>query len=188
MTTQQASEEATTDLHGTQPGRWGLEERQVANGNVRRVFVPDGAMDAIVTPFSLGEKAGDLVQGMDAGRRSRRRSAPVQPRRRAQGVVPTAVLLLVVEKEGHGYDLAGRLADLGFDPLDTGGLYRTLRALEGNGFLRSSWDDSSRGPARRVYQVTRSGRRHLACTIRSLLEEAQLLGCLVDRFRAVGQS
>lgn len=87
----------------------------------------------------------------------------------------TAVLVLLCERDGHGYDLAGRLTDLGFDPLDTGGLYRTLRALEADGFVRSSWDGSDRGPARRVYQVTRSGRCHLAWAISALAEEARLL-------------
>lgn len=148
----------------------------------------DGDTSTIVTALGVGKDAADRADGNEGGGHSRGRSVPVQPRRRPKGVMPTAVLLLVAEKEGHGYDLAGRLADLGFNPpLDTGGLYRTLRALEGDGFLRSSWDESERGPARRVYQVTRSGRRHLADTMGLLLEEAQLFEGLVARFCSVGE-
>ena len=102
--------------------------------------------------------------------------------RRAGGVLSTAVLLLVSEENGHGYDLATRLGVLGFDVLDPGGLYRILRTLEADGLLRSWWDGSDRGPARRMYELTGSGRSYLARTIDAMVGEARLMDRLVDRF------
>lgn len=111
-----------------------------------------------------------------------RRPATRRPRRRTGGVLSTAVLLLVSEQRGHGYDLAARLGELGFDGLDPGGLYRTLRTLEADGLLRSWWDGSDRGPARRMYELTGAGRSYLAQTIDNMVGEARLMGRLVDRF------
>lgn len=102
--------------------------------------------------------------------------------RRAGGVLSAAVLLLVSEERGHGYDLAARLGVLGFDTLDPGRLYRTLRTLEAHGFLRSWWDGSDRGPARRMYEITGVGRSYLARTIDAMVGEARLVDRLVDRF------
>jgi len=70
-------------------------------------------------------------------------------------------LVLLAERESHGYDLAPRLAELGLAP-DKGALYRTLRSMDHGGELRSAWDaSSSHGPARRVYGLTEEGRRRL---------------------------
>jgi len=66
------------------------------------------------------------------------------------------VLLLLREESAHGYDLLQRLRPLGFVRDDHGGLYRALRALEQDRLVRSSWDESGSGPARRVYRVTRA--------------------------------
>jgi DNA-binding PadR family transcriptional regulator len=44
---------------------------------------------------------------------------------------------------------------------DLAGLYRTLRGLELEGFVRSTWDITLGGPARRIYTITPAGRRLL---------------------------
>jgi DNA-binding PadR family transcriptional regulator len=60
------------------------------------------------------------------------------------------VPLLLSEGQSHGYDLLVRLADFGVK-VDPGGLYRTLRAFEREGLVRSRWETSDAGPARRTY-------------------------------------
>jgi len=69
------------------------------------------------------------------------------------------LLLLLSQSPAHGYELLGRLGQFGLDPeqLHPGIMYRTLRRLEGDGFLTSSWDTGSSGPAKRLYQVTSEG-------------------------------
>lgn len=103
-------------------------------------------------------------------------------------MLPTAVLLLVSEEHGHGYDLAARLGELGFDALDPGGLYPTLRTLEAAGYLRSWWDGADRGPARRMYELTGAGRSYLARTIDVMVGEARLMDRIVDRFASAQAS
>ncbi len=75
------------------------------------------------------------------------------------------VLLLMLKEKGHsyGYDLSGDIADYAFADaeIERAALYRTLRRLEKNGYVRSGWDVAEPGPARRVYSLTREGEIHL---------------------------
>jgi len=64
---------------------------------------------------------------------------------------------LLRERSDHGYDLVSRLRELHVVDGDAGAVYRSLRGLERNGLVRSSWQTSDAGPARRTYQVTSAG-------------------------------
>jgi|SRR5215213_6231018 len=69
-----------------------------------------------------------------------------------------AILLLLRERAAHGYDLLDRLPELtGDDRVDVGNLYRVLRSLEEQGLVRSEWDESIAGPAKRTYELTSDG-------------------------------
>ncbi|HEY9413755.1 MAG TPA: helix-turn-helix transcriptional regulator [Pseudonocardia sp.] len=67
------------------------------------------------------------------------------------------LLLLLRERSDHGYDLVNRLRVLHAVDGDAGAVYRALRGLEKAGMVRSSWQTSDAGPARRTYQVTPLG-------------------------------
>ena len=75
------------------------------------------------------------------------------------------MLLLAVLEHGpeHGYAVIQRLRErsLGTFDLPEGTVYPALRRLEQQELLSSSWDASS-GRKRRVYKLTRGGRRALA--------------------------
>lgn len=72
------------------------------------------------------------------------------------------LLVLLVERGDHGYDLVNRLRELHVVDGDAGAVYRALRGLERNGLVRSTWQTSAAGPARRTYEVTDAGRADLA--------------------------
>jgi len=80
----------------------------------------------------------------------------------------SCVLLLLREEPAHGYDLLQQLRPLGFARDDPGRLYRTLRALEDEGLVRSSWEPSATGPDRRRYELTRAGLEQLHGEAKSL--------------------
>jgi PadR family transcriptional regulator, regulatory protein PadR len=71
------------------------------------------------------------------------------------------VLLAVSLQRAHGYLIEEYLRGLGFLSLEMSTLYRTLRQLEKNGLLYSSWEPGPAGPARRVYSLTDAGRTWL---------------------------
>jgi DNA-binding PadR family transcriptional regulator len=74
----------------------------------------------------------------------------------------STVLILLSEQEGHGYDLRARMAKAGVPTnTSTGTLYRALILMAEEGLVESSWDAPDKGPARRVYSITTSGRTYL---------------------------
>jgi PadR family transcriptional regulator len=86
-------------------------------------------------------------------------------------IEPVVLLVLKEHKKSYGYDLAEKLTSFALTDahIERASLYRTLRVLEENGHVTSTWDVQGSGPARRVYALTRKGHRHLQ-------EWAQLLG------------
>lgn len=101
---------------------------------------------------------------------------------RPKNFLRPCVLLLLRERPAHGYELLERLAPLGFGRDDPGRLYRTLRALEGERLVRSSWEPSATGPARRIYELTKSGGEHLHEAALALSETHALLDVFLCRY------
>lgn len=95
------------------------------------------------------------------------------------------LLLLLAEDPSHGYDLLEQVSALGLEQSDPGGLYRALRAMEQEGLVRSWWEPSDAGPARRTYTLTDDGTDWLHAWAGSLREVRRLLGRYLDRYEAL---
>ena len=80
--------------------------------------------------------------------------------RKLRGMIQPRLLLSLAKQKSHGYELMELLGQEGEAP-DPGSLYRTLRSLEEDGVVCSSWDTSNAGPARRVYELTDLGVEYL---------------------------
>ena len=93
----------------------------------------------------------------------------------------SCVLLLLREQPAHGYDLLERLEPLGLTRDDPGRLYRTLRALESEGLVRSAWEASDAGPDRRIYRLTRTGMEELHAAARALAAARGTLDTFLSR-------
>ncbi|HYQ84673.1 MAG TPA: helix-turn-helix transcriptional regulator [Rubrobacter sp.] len=78
------------------------------------------------------------------------------------------VLLSLRDRNSHGYELMERTSAFGFEAMNTGTLYRTLRRMEEDGVVESSWETSRVGPARRMYAITDIGEAHLGFWAKSL--------------------
>lgn len=75
-----------------------------------------------------------------------------------RGFLQPCLLLLLSQGTSHGYELMERLAQEPTMPrADPGLLYRTLRQMEAEGLVTSTWDTEGQGPARRRYSVTEEG-------------------------------
>lgn len=92
------------------------------------------------------------------------------------------LLLLLEEQTTHGYDLLEKLRELGLNAADPGGLYRALRAMEQEGLLRSNWQTSDIGPARRIYKLTDEGRDWLHAWAGTLRETDRILRRYLKRY------
>ena len=102
---------------------------------------------------------------------------------RARGLLRPAILLLLKEQDSHGYELVSRLGELGFEVSDFGGLYRTLRGMEDEGLVTSSWGTPARGPARRVYALTEQGETQLHGSAPGLVSQRRAIGEVLERYR-----
>lgn len=74
----------------------------------------------------------------------------------------TPVALVVLEEESsHGCELLERLEEFGFEEINPGTLYRTLKRMEKDGLCESEWETSEHGPASRMYSITNAGEEYL---------------------------
>lgn len=69
-----------------------------------------------------------------------------------------AVLAILAKGESYGYSIAEEILALyKYEKLDKGGLYKTLRAMEDEGYVSSRWDASDNSPSRRIYKIEKLG-------------------------------
>ena len=75
----------------------------------------------------------------------------------------------------HGYKLIQELTQFGFSSIDQGNVYRTLRKLEKENMVKSEWDVSTGGPAKRIYSLTDAGEAYLQTCTDSLAQYQSIL-------------
>lgn len=92
-----------------------------------------------------------------------------EPEVRAPTLSRPAILLLLQQREGHGYDLMKRLRKLGPELTPSSGrLYCILQRMADDGLVTSHWDAAERGPARRIYTITELGEQQLEQSMSAL--------------------
>jgi len=98
-----------------------------------------------------------------------------------KGVLDLAVLAVLKDEDGYGYDILRRLRAAGLDEVGDASVYGTLRRLFQAGFLNSYVVPSEEGPHRKYYGLNAAGRdqlhragktwRGFASTMDALLDE-----------------
>ena len=78
-----------------------------------------------------------------------------------RGTLDAAVLAVISEQDGYGYDVLRRLRDGGLADVGDASVYGTLRRLYRGGALTSYVVPSEEGPHRRYYGITDRGREQL---------------------------
>lgn len=123
------------------------------------------------------------AESTDAGAQHRLAPATAdaaQPRNFLQA----CLLLFLREGDAHGYALLDRLEELGRRS-DRGVVYRTLRLLEREALVASTWEDSAAGPSRRKYCLTTEGEEVLSAWVSALEDGTRLLDDYLRRYRRV---
>jgi len=88
------------------------------------------------------------------------------------------ILLLLKGKDSYGYELIEKISEFRFhdSPPDVGAIYRNLRGMEKEGWVKSKWDTKGAGPAKRIYRITAQGEEILhgwAITLRKRRESLE---------------
>jgi poly-beta-hydroxybutyrate-responsive repressor len=109
------------------------------------------------------------------------------PAEHAEGALPRSylrpcLLLMLAEGPSHGYDLLEQVRRLGLRGAEPSALYRSLRAMEREELVSSSWEMSGAGPPRRTYLLSDAGHRALRSSVGSLRDVQRLLVTMLDRY------
>ena len=78
-----------------------------------------------------------------------------------KGVLDLAVLAVLRQEDGYGYDVVRRLRAAGLEEVGDASVYGTLRRLFRNGKLTSYVVPSEEGPHRKYYGLNHAGRDQL---------------------------
>ena len=107
-------------------------------------------------------------------------------RRRVMSFLQPCLLVMLHRGPAHGYNLLNGLDAFGFPPgqQDPSLLYRALREMEADGLVTSVWDANSRGPQRRVYQITPEGEAYLREWIADLRKTRQEIDALLAAYES----
>ena len=77
-----------------------------------------------------------------------------------KGVLDLCVLALLARSDGYAYDIASRLSEL--IGMGEGTIYPLMRRMQAEGLVKTYLSESSSGPPRKYYQLTRAGHAALA--------------------------
>ncbi|MFC7531456.1 PadR family transcriptional regulator [Actinoplanes sp. GCM10030250] len=85
----------------------------------------------------------------------------MDPTQLLKGVLDLAVLAVLREEDGYGYDILRRLRSAGLEDVGDASVYGTLRRLFTSGLLNSYVVPSDEGPHRKYYALNEAGRAEL---------------------------
>ena len=100
--------------------------------------------------------------------------------------LPDLLLVLIAEKPSYGYELAERLREAGIKIYglgQMGAIYRYLAFLEQSGFVMTSWDTATAGPARKIYRITPLGEEYLHEVAARFQEFRELLDTFLEKYK-----
>ena len=76
-----------------------------------------------------------------------------------KGVLELCILNALAERERYGYELVKSLVDIPGLGMTEGTLYPLLSRLRGQGLVSARLEESSEGPARKYYLLSREGKK-----------------------------
>ena len=105
---------------------------------------------------------------------------------KAQRYIQPSLLLALKRKPSYGYELIQEIAAFGFveGSAPPGMIYRHLRDMEENGWVKSEWHTEGAGPAKRIYQLTAEGQEVLSFWIGYMDRQARKLADFIAMYRS----
>jgi len=104
---------------------------------------------------------------------------------RVSRFIQPSLLLFLSKKPSYGYELIEKLKTLGFhnESVDVGAVYRILRKLEKERFIKSYWEKSKIERKKRIYHITDNGKRLLALWVERIKERRQALNKFIKIYQ-----
>jgi PadR family transcriptional regulator PadR len=99
-----------------------------------------------------------------------------------RGAIEYCVLALLRERERYGFELVRELSAADGLVMSEGTVYPLLTRLRRDGLVETTWQESSQGPPRRYYSITKKGNQALE----SFVEQWTRFRSAVDRMLDAG--
>ena len=126
------------------------------------------------------------MQGRGGGRKRRRRGDGGGGGGFGRGLhrfLEPVLLMKLHFGAAHGYSLLDGLDEYGLQDLDPSVVYRALRDMEEEGWVRSTWDEEkTQGPPRRNYRITDRGHEVLRLWVERLEASRSRIGRFLDAY------
>lgn len=98
--------------------------------------------------------------------------------------IEPCLLLFLKDRRAYGYELIEMFTTIGFDNVpDPGAVYRNLRRMENEGFVRSRWELAESGMPRRFYEITEEGEYALNAWVKIIKKNKEILESFLDHFQ-----
>ena len=107
------------------------------------------------------------------------------PSGRTPRFLQPCILLLLHQKPSYGYELIEDLRKGSFIDIkpDIGAVYRILRKLEKEEYVKSLWITKEKGPAKRTYTITAKGKKLLDEWAKSILAKRNSLNIFLSAYK-----
>lgn len=100
--------------------------------------------------------------------------------------VAAFILLFLTKKPSYGFELLKDFEmNLPHNIIDSAAIYRCLKNLETNEFVKSEWDTTATGAAKKYYTITDSGYEELAEYKKDIEMRYQSLGFFLDSYESL---
>jgi len=95
-------------------------------------------------------------------------------------LISLAILKILSKKNLHGYALIGVLEEIFRQEISKPLVYIVLRRLEAKGLVKSRWETTDQGPARRVYFLTEEGKKAMLKKMKHLAELIEVCRRIIE--------
>jgi PadR family transcriptional regulator, regulatory protein PadR len=87
------------------------------------------------------------------------------------------ILRVIVEKPTYGYDIIQKIEKISYGrhKIKTGTMYTTLRRMEQEQLLTSTWKKNTSGPDQREYSATKQGEAYLKNYLEMIIERKKMI-------------
>ena len=87
------------------------------------------------------------------------------------------ILRVLFEKPTYGYDIIQKIEEISYGrhKIKSGTMYTTLRRMEKEKLVTSSWKKNTSGPNQRQYMVTNQGKNYLKNYLQMIIERKKMI-------------
>jgi len=91
------------------------------------------------------------------------------------------ILRVIFETPTYGYNIIQKIEEISYGrhKIKSGIMYTTLRRMEKENLLKSTWKKSKSGPNQREYHTTRKGKEYLKNYLEIIIERKKMIDRMV---------